>query len=407
MGTYILVANPELLRRVMATNASNYKKDAITYAAFRPLLGNGLVTAEGELWKKQRAILGKVFRSEILTDVVRIADEAAQRLIEEIEPLAGTGTPYDFLPPLRRLTLEVIADAVLSLPPEITSKKLPDLYLPIVEEANLRTWNPVRAYLPTAKNRQIDRCIAELDRFVTDIIVRRKRDGNPTGKRDILDRMMQGQAESGEPWDDRAVGQLRDEVKTFLVAGHETSSMMLAWALFELTRHPAAMERVIAEANECFPHGDLSPERALKGLEYSNAVLKETLREYSLVPAVTREAIEDDMLGPYFVPKGAKIVVAIDALHHDASLWPDPNEWRPERFLEPLPHPYAFQAFITGSRSCIGEQFSLIEGKVVLARLVQRFRFLAASKDVGVRHPVTVPVVPDKPMHLYVEEHAS
>ena len=405
--TYILVADPELIRRVLATNVMNYKKDDRTYAAFKPLLGDGLVIAEGDLWKRQRAILGKAFRAEILGDVVKIADEAASRLIKKLEPLAGTGEPFDFVPALRNLTLEVIADAVLSLPPGLADEVLPRLYIPIVDEANRRILNPVRSYLPTPANLEFKRATAELDAFVTDIIVKRRRDGNAPGKKDILDRIMTAHLESGLPWDDRAIAQLRDEVKTFLVAGHETSSMMLAWALFELTRHPAMMEKTIAEANRMFPDGVVSPETALRGLEYTNAVLCETLREYSLVPVVTREAIEDDVIGEFAVPKGAKIVVAIDAVHHDASIWSEPDEFRPERFLKPPSHPYAFLAFIAGSRSCIGENFSLIEAKIVLARLVQRFRFLAASSDVGVRDAYKVPVAPTGPMNLYVEQHPA
>lgn len=406
--TYILVADPELLRRVLATNVTNYKKDERTYAAFKPILGNGLVISSGDLWKRQRAILGKIFRADILGDVVRVADEAASRLIAELEPIAGRGVPFDFVPAFRRLTLQVIADAVLSLPPDVSDEVFPRLYIPIVEEANLRTWMPWRSFIPTRGSVEFRKASEELDRFVTELIVRRKREGNRAGKKDILDRIIAGHLESGEPWDDRAVAQLRDEVKTFLVAGHETSSMMLVWALYELTRHPDAMEKTLAEANRTL-HPGVTPaqEIAQKGLEYTTAVLRETLREYSLVPVVTREAIEADVLGGFHVPRGAKIVVAIDAVHHDARVWKDPEAFRPERFLEPLPHPYAYLAFLAGPRNCIGEHFSLIEAKLVLARLVQRFRFLAASREVGERNRFKVPVAPSGALRLYVEEHPS
>jgi beta-ring hydroxylase len=406
--TYILVADPDLIRCVLATHIDKYRKDPRTYAAFKPILGNGLIISEGELWKRQRSILGRAFRAEILGHVVAIADEAASRLIDELETYEGRGVPFDFAPAFRRLTLQVIADAVLSLSPEESDEVLPKLYLPIVEEANLRTWMPFRSYLPTPGNLEFRRASEELDAFVTELIERRKRDGNSTGKKDILDRIIAGHQESGEPWDETAVAQLRDEVKTFLMAGHETSSMMLTWALYEIARHPSAMEMTIAEANRALPRGvKPSQEIALKGLEYTEAVLRESLRRYTLVPVVTREAVEEDELGGFHIPAGAKIVVAIEAVHHDEKLWPDPTAFKPERFLRPLPHPYSFLSFLAGPRNCIGEHFSLIEAKIVLARLVQRFRFLVASKEVGTRHPFKAPVAPSTPMHLFVEEHAG
>jgi cytochrome P450 len=168
------------------------------------------------------------------------------------------------------------------------------------------------------------------------------------------------------------------------------------------------MERTIAEANRELTRGVTpSQEIALKGLPYTEAVLRESLRCYTLVPVVTREAIADDELGGYAIPKGSKIVVALEAVHQDPRLWPEPEQFRPERFLAPLPHPYAFLSFLAGPRNCIGEHFSIIEAKIVLARLVQRFRFLVASKDVGVRHAFKAPVAPTMPMNLFVEEHAG
>src|SRR5688500_7237231 len=324
--TYILIADPDLLRCVLATHIDKYQKDPRTYAAFKPILGNGLIISEGELWKRQRSILGRAFRAEILGHVVAIADQAADRLIAELSHYEGRGVPFDFAPAFRKLTLQVIADAVLSLSPEESDEVLPKLYLPIVEEANLRTWMPFRSYLPTPGNLEFRRASEELDAFVTELIERRKRDGNSTGKKDILDRIIAGHQESGEPWDETAVAQLRDEVKTFLMAGHETSSMMLTWALYEIARHPSAMEMTIAEANRALPRGvKPSQEIALKGLEYTEAVLRESLRRYTLVPVVTREAVEEDELGGFHIPAGAKIVVAIEAVHHDEKLWPDPT----------------------------------------------------------------------------------
>jgi cytochrome P450 len=403
--TFVLVADPELIRGVLSKHINRYQKGTFAYSGFKPILGNGLILAEGDLWTQQRSILARAFRAELLHHVVKIANEAVERLMVRLDRIEGTGTPVDFSPEFRGLTLEVIGQAVLSLPPEVSNEVFPKLYLPLVEEANLRAFLPFLRFRPTPGNLKFQRALDQLDKFLTELIERRHREGNKLERKDILDRIMGGsQAETGQALDAAGISQLRDEVKTFLLAGHETTSAMLTWALFELSRSPTVMARVIEEAQAAFA-GTPSPEAIVKGLKYTEAVLREALRRNTGVPAISREAVEDDVIGPYRVKKGDKIVVAVDAVHQDPKLWPNPERFEPERFLSPLPHPYAFLAFLAGPRSCIGEHFALIEAKIVLARLVKRYRFLRAPGTEG-RRSYNVPLTPSPGMSLYVESHA-
>jgi cytochrome P450 len=321
----------------------------------------------------------------------------------------------------RLLTLQVIGQAVLSMSPEESDRVFPQLYLPIVEEANARTWYPWRALFPTASWRAYHRCINELNAFVTDVIQRRARvfdearsqgrDPCEGRKIDVLDRILLGvqQAATGEevaagasPFTDEVIRQLRDEIKTFLFAGHETSSMMLTWALYELTQNDHCMERVLEEANAVFVKSEGPDYAAFKNLGYCANALKEALRKYAIVPVVTRQAVEDDVIGKYQIPAGTRVIVPIIAIHQNEELWPQASAFRPERFESSPPHAYAWLGFINGPRACLGQHFALLESKIVLSRLVQRFRFEACAKTSGEKHPYKIPICPIDGIHVLV-----
>jgi cytochrome P450 len=315
------------------------------------------------------------------------------------------------------MTLQVIGEAVLSMTPEDCDATLPALYLPVVVESNIRTWHPYRAWLPLPSTFRYARCVKALNSFVTQFIVdrARARHRSPDGAKpqaykgadaDVLDQLIDAALDGGDDVlaDAEALRQMRDEIKTFLLAGHETSSMMLTWALYELARHPAELARVRAEAQRLPPLASSampSAEQLKDTLAYTECVLKETLRLYSIVPIVSREAVEDDVVEGYFVPAGTRLFVHVQAIHRDPSLWEEPEQFKPSRFVDldmqnPKNHRYAFNPFINGPRSCIGQFFSVLESKIVLALLVREFDIVPALPiDVaGERHPYILPYAP-------------
>jgi cytochrome P450 len=435
-NTFVVVADPDVLKHVLATNIHNYQKDTTTtYGPFMCILGSGLVTSHGELWRKQRELISGVFREEILADTAKVAIKATNRLSASLHELhRHSGKSVQIGEEFRKLTLQVIGESVLSLDAEACDAFFPTAYLPIVEEANKRTWYPWRAILPTPGNFEYHRAIARLDRYVIDIVSARAdkhldrllRTGSaPLDEQamqsfDILDRIIAAcYAEQAEP---NAVPralpadrlrQLRDEVKTFVFAGHETSSMMITWTMYQLLKNPECLAKVKAEADAVFSeyesHADdadreqYEPDfRAYSQLVYTQNALKEALRLYSIVPVVTRQVLEDDMVGDYFLPRDAKLVLCIQAVHHNEKYWDAPYEFRPERF-ETNYHPYAFLPFINGPRRCIGQFFALLETKIVLALLVKRFNFSIAPECKGEKHPFNVPVCPIDNLPVLVE----
>jgi len=229
----------------------------------------------------------------------------------------------------------------------------------------------------------------------------KKRLANPKSSdaatKDILDRVLESSAVSitDKASEEQIVLQTRDEIKTFIFAGHETSSMMLSWALYELFCNPECMQKVLDEANRVFTpdlKGDLPSYEKLQELTYTHNVLKEALRKYYIVPVVTRVATEDDVIGGYTIPKATKVVIPILAVHTREDLYPEPNKFKPERFDDIDPNSFNFLGFIAGQRSCIGQHFALLETKIVLALLVQRFVF--GGKPNGQYHPYKIPICP-------------
>ena len=365
----------------------------------------------------------------------------------------------------RQVTLEVISDVALSLKPADASV-FPALFEAVVDELNARMFAPWRAYMPNYEWPH-RRHLAQLNGIVHAIIASRKamRAADParfaamaaarradaaaaaaaaasSGGDDIgadsstgtaeastaaaaaaaapLGDMLDLMLDSGVPLTD---AQLTDEVKTQLLAGHETSSMMLTWTLYLLAANPATMARAVAEVDALLglePGVSESTEPAasrrssaappsfedFKSLEYVGWALKEAMRVYTPVPILNRESTAEDELAPgYTVPPDTAIIVSVWALHKSRAIWgPTVDEFRPERFSSDESkgrHPYAFIPFSAGPRNCIGQNLAIVEAKVVLGALLRRFTIELAP---GTQTPVTdryvIPVRPAQRLHV-------
>lgn len=470
----VVVGDPYALKRVFQSRFKTYAKDLrVSYHPFLPVLGTGLVTADGDLWQKQRLLIGPALRVEILDDIVGIARRAADRLSAKLAGMRGTGAAVSIEEEFRLLTLQVIGEAVLSLPPEACDRVFPQLYLPVMEEANARVLRPHRKYVPTPSWFAFRARMAALNGYLVGLIRDRWRarledgdrpekvaagsaadaaaavvagnggknkggnkaaaNGNgstnghsapaPRRRADILDRVLAAIESSGARWSAAIETQLCYELKTFLLAGHETSAAMLTWSTFELARNPAALAKVRAEAKRVFgaeatapgasdtPRGDPPRRDADAGLEYTLSVLKEALRRYSVVPVVTRLPREDDEILPGVVlPKDTMVVCHLQHVHNS---WKDAENFVPERFMpggeydqfDESIRPYMFLPFIQGPRNCLGQHLALLEARVVLSLLSARFTFKPADEASaeGRRHPTVIPVASVCGMMMTVE----
>lgn len=403
---YVLTGDLEAIKRVLVGNADNYLKDMRSMGTFHDLLGQGLLTSDGPLWKRMRTTLAKAFRIDALRGVADVTRRAVDRASVTLDGHARAGTAVDIGRMFRKLTLQVIAEATLSMGPDESDEVLPRLYEPLVEECNRRVWLPLRARLPIPAKFRYDRAVRELNEFLTAKIEGRRalRAADPGRRKvDMLDMLLA--SFEGEPWTEATGRQIADEIKTMLFAGHDTSSAMLTWTLHALTKNPRTFARLRAAADEAFVGDGMPNYETLKRLEYAGACLKEALRIYNIVPIVTRKAIADDMFGPYRVPAGGLVMLHLQALHRDPKQWPAPEAFRPERFTAD-DDGGAWLPFISGPRSCVGQHFSLLEAKIVLSLLSQRFDFVPEPKNSDARHRFNVPVGPRDGISMRVRRRA-
>lgn len=409
----VLVGSAAGLKRIFQTKQRLYEKDLdFSYYPFLPILGTGLVTADGDKWLKQRTLIGPALRLEILDDVVDIASEAVDRLSKKLSLAKGTSRPVNMEEEFRLLTLQVIGEAILGLHYDECDQVFPSLYLPVMEESNLRVLAPWRAWLPTPSWFSYKSRIRRLNSFIISLLRKRysaKAIGEGPEKPDVLDRILTAVRERGEKWSKELETQLCYEIKTFLLAGHETSAEMLTWTLYELTQHPDALAKVKDEAVQAFGHNERQVSRkAVEVMDYTVSALKESLRKYSVVPVVVRHLVADDEIEGYKIPAGTTVVCHLQAVHHT---WWKPDAWRPQRFMpngeyDSFPEdirPYMFVPFIQGPRNCLGQYFALLEARVVLALLVKRFKFRTVRRDAGETHPHVIPVGPRHGMHMLVD----
>lgn len=394
----------------MQTRFKAYDKDLdFSYHPFLPILGSGLVTANGDHWQKQRLLMAPALRIDMLDAILPIAKRAVDRLAEKLEKHRGTSSPVDIEEEFRLLTLQVIGEAILSLPPEECDKVFPALYLPVMEESNKRVLAPWRFLYPITVLQYNSR-VRKLNNYIIGII-RSRRAARAAGHPppgDILDRILTSVEERGEKWGAAIETQLCFEIKTFLLAGHETSAAMLTWSVYELSKNAEAFAKVQQEGAAAALEAATPSREAVDGMTWTLACLKESLRKYSVVPVVTRNMNSEDELCGYRVPKGAWIICHLQRVHH---LYEEPLEWRPQRFMPGGEYdqfdedirPYMFVPFIQGPRNCLGQYFALLEARVVLGALCQKFSYrLVDPATQGQTHPTIIPVGPVGGMQVYV-----
>jgi cytochrome P450 len=250
--------------------------------------------------------------------------------------------------------------------------------------------------------------VRELDDAIISIVRARwrKKQAGEDVPDDVLERVLEQVREDEYGADVET--QLCFEIKTFLLAGHETSAAMLTWTLHELSKAPDMMREVKRDSDRVFGRtrkGSLPTRDQLASMEYTLAAFKETLRLYSVVPVVTRVAVEDDELGGTRVPAGTTVIMSLQGVHHRADLWPEPLKYDPARFVKADENDemrdFKFLPFIQGPRNCLGQYLALLEARVVLGTLVRRYAF-APSKAQGKKHTKAIPIAPANGMHFTV-----
>jgi len=376
-----VINHPDDVKRVLVTNHSNYCK-GFGLDRVKMLVGNGLVTSEGDFWRSQRLMMQPMFHRKAIAQFGAMIDTVNERLLSHWDQLAERAAPVNVTDEMSALTLEVILRSIFSDDLDRLSAELGGNPFDIVAR------EPVRDLTFAYRFRQLRKLVSELAE-------RRRR--TPGEQYDFISMLVKARdRSSGAPMGER---ELVDEVMTLIIAGHETAAATLNAAWYLLSQHPQVEQRLHAEVDAVSAAGALSL-NAADELPYTRAVLTETLRLYPPVWLYSRRTLGPDVLAGYEIPAGVDVLLSSYLLHRHPQFWSQPEAFlpeRPEAELEAKRPRYAYVPFSAGPRHCIGETMAMYEMTLHLCKFARRFRLrypqgqpmeLEALINLRSRHPL-------------------
>jgi cytochrome P450 len=364
--------NPDDIEWVLSTNAKNFiKARTLRTPFFKRLVGNGLLTSEGDTWRRQRRLAQPAFHRQRISGYGEVMVEYAARMIAQWR----TGETRDLHRDMMRLALEIVVktlfNADVSGEADRVGQVLSQMVKPFASQATMKWILDNR--LPTRAHRQFHAAAREIDEIVYKIIGERRASGIDHG--DLLSMLLAAHDEDdGSQMTDR---QLRDEVMTLFLAGHETTALTLSWAWYLLAQNPEAEKKFHTELDEVLA-GRPPTVADLPRLKYTEMIAKESMRLYPPAFGVGREAIEECEIGGYRVPAGSQLFMFQWAMQRDPRYFAEPEQFHPDRWTEEFANQlpkYAYFPFGGGPRACIGNYFAMMEVVLLLATIGQQFRF--------------------------------
>jgi cytochrome P450 len=365
--------HPDHAKHVLADNPLNYHK-GMGLAEARRVLGDGLLTSEGDLWRRQRRTIQPVFRRERVTDLTGLIVDEANTLIARLEAHAG-GDPVDVVAEMTRLTLGVVGRGLLGADMAAVGD-LSEAFEAVQDQAmfEMVTLRMFPLWLPLRRHRHFRAALDQLADVALSLVARHEAEATP-GQDDVISRLVD--AYRDEPDADLRRRRLQDELLTILLAGHETTASTLSWTWYLIDRHPEVADKMRTEALDVL--GDRTPQlEDVRGLRYTTMVIEEVMRLYPPVWGLTRRAVSADKVGGYRVPAGADVMISPYTLHRNPSFWPDPERFDPQRFDPAVggaaARRYSYIPFGAGPRVCVGSHLGMLEATLVAAMVARRFR---------------------------------
>lgn len=368
-----MVMDPGALRRVLLENVENYPKSLVTKNLLKPAIGQSMFIAEGAEWRWQRRAAAPVFSHRNVTNLAPIMTAAAERSAARIA--AAGPRAVDVAADMVRTTFDVIADVTFSGDGSFDAGGVHgaiDAYIAEAGKISLFDILGFPDWVPRPGRMMSGSAMKDMKRVADEAVEARRKRG-PQGVPDLLDLLLDGV----DPETKRRMNtaELRDNLLTFIVAGHETTALTLAWSLYLCAFDPRVQDKARDEVRRVC--GDSPATGAdVASLTYIRMIADEALRLYPPAAMVSRSALADDTLCGRQIKRGETVIVPIYALHRHHQLWDDPDAFRPERFeaRKDLQR-YAYLPFGDGPRICIGASFALQEAVIILATLLNRFRF--------------------------------
>jgi len=380
--------HPDLIEAVLVRNYQNFLKDHVVRKS-RWFFGDGLLTNEGESWLRQRRLSQPAFHRERIASYARTMTGYADQMLASWKDRETRDIHQEMM----QLTLRIVVRALFNVESEEIGEISAAMNVLMRNSVGLRLLlPPIARYLPTPAMIEFRRAVRQLDDTVYGFIARHRTVESDSG--DLLSMLMQARDEDGSQMTDK---QLRDEVMTFLLAGHETTALALSWTWHLLAQNPEAEEKLHAELDRALDCRAPSFSD-LPALAYAERVIKESMRLYPPAWSLARTVIKEFDVGGYRIPAGANVVMSTWIMHRDSRFFPEPEKFDPDRWLpersQKLPR-FAYFPFGGGPRQCIGAAFAMMETTLLLATIAQRFRFRTVAG-----HPIVpVPSFTLRPKH--------
>ncbi len=373
-GNYLYLASePEVVRELLLTHRYRYRKN-IRYRHVQALLGQGLLLSEGDVWRRQRHNTQPAFKAGPVEAQVGWMVEVTGAFLDRWRPLAECRATIDVQPDFNELAQRLAGEALLG----DGFAEIADRFCAIASRVK-RAWPVAPRTLrhalwkrapKTSAPDEFDVALAELDQCIYGYIEAHRADDFAGCA--ILERLVRAGRDDGQPLTDR---ELRDQLFTLFFAGHETAATALCWIHYLLDRHPDVRNRLMREVDAVL--GDSAPTaETLHKLEYTEQVVQECLRLYSPIHAISRTALVDHTLGGYRIPAGATVCVSLFATHRLPAHWPDPERFDPDRFTADqcaVRARFSYLPFAAGHRNCIGGGQAMVELKMIVAMIAQRY----------------------------------
>jgi cytochrome P450 len=352
-----IVNNPADIKRVLVTNHRNYTK-GVGLDRVRILLGDGIMTSEGETWRRQRRMIQPFFHRRVVEQFAELIARCIEQRLQRWQRSADRAEPVDMTEQMSELTLDIVVASIFGSDLEWLNAQSGGNPFGIVTEESARDLRFAYKF-------------RSLSRLVIELIAKRRAAGGEHF--DFLGMLMAARdKDSGEPMSER---ELVDEVMTLVVAGHETTASALAWTWYLLATHPAAQASLQAEVDAAREGATLSYQDS-ENFRYARAVLQEAMRLYPPGWILSRRTIAADTLSGYEVPAGADVMLSPYLIQRHPGYWERPDEFRPERFIDAADprDAWIYIPFAAGPRHCVGENFAMYEMTVHLTRVVRRWR---------------------------------
>lgn len=389
--SFLIVSDPSIAKHILRDNAKAYSK-GILAEILDFVMGTGLIPADGEIWRVRRRAIVPALHQKYVSAMIGLFGQATDRLCQKLDAAAASAENVEMESLFSRLTLDIIGKAVFNYDFDSLTNDtgIVEAVYTVLREAEDRSLSPIPFWdIPIWKDiwprqRKVNEALKLINGSLNDLI--------GICKRMVEEEELQFHEEymnEQDPsilhfllasGDDVSSKQLRDDLMTMLIAGHETSAAVLTWTFYLLSTEPSVLSKLQAEVDSVL--GDRFPTiEDMKKLKYTSRVINESLRLYPQPPVLIRRSLENDMLGNYPIKRGEDIFISVWNLHRSPSHWDDARKFNPERWPLDGPNPnetnqnFSYLPFGGGQRKCIGDMFATFENIVAVAMLVRRFNF--------------------------------